>query len=215
MPELRLPDRQPPRHAATADRWRSACARRRPRANSGRARVRAQVGIAQPTHQSATIANGTLELHEAIAGENRGGDGSVYRDAASPPGVQPDYLGQRHGRLATAPEAITYIHAVLTQRPLGPPMAPDAPIGIEPPASVTAGTEFAVRVTAHPDQRVHVDAIDDDTGRRAGKTTIATPADGELIARLTLPRPGLYTIQAKGGGASPVIEHILCTGPPA
>ncbi len=177
--------------------------------------TRALVGITQPTPQTASLDAGTVELHEHIQGENRAGDGTVYRDAAAPPGVQPDYLPHRHNSLAATPEAVAFIQSVLTERPLGPPMG-GPEVGIEPPPTVEPGMPFTVRVIADPDQRVHCHATDADTGRPAGAAAIAKPGeDGELAARLTLPRPGIYTIHAKAGGTSAVTEHVLCTDAPA
>ncbi len=176
--------------------------------------VRALVGITQPTAQTATLRGGTLTLHEYIQHKNRAGDGTVYRDAAAPRGIQPDYLPQRHGRLASIPEAIAYIHAVLTEHQLGPPMAAESHIGIDTPPTVTAGRPFDVRIIAHPDRQVQCHATDTDTGRPSGAATFAARRDGQLSARLALPRPGLYTIHAKAGGASALTEHILCTPRP-
>jgi len=176
--------------------------------------VRALVGIAQPTAQTVTTSNGTIALHESIEGENRAGDGRVYRDSAVPIGFQPHELAQQHGRLASAPEAIDHVWAVLTGRPLGPPMGGDE-IGIAVPAIVTAREPFIIRLVADPGRRVHCHATDADSGRPVGAAVIATTVDGDLTARLMLPRPGLYTIHAKAGGASPVAEHLLCTPPPS
>lgn len=174
--------------------------------------LRARVGITQPTAQSATICGGEVILRESIHGEDRGGDGSVYRDAATPIGVQPDYIPQRHGRLASATEAIGYVHAVLTERPQGPPMAATEGIGIDLPATIPAGKRLTVRIVCDPGRRVLCNAIDQDTGRQVA-AVLATPSDGHLTAQLMIPRPGLYAIQAKSGGYSAVGESILVNEP--
>jgi hypothetical protein len=170
--------------------------------------VRARVGITQPTPQTVTIEEGTVVLHERIDGEDRSGDGTVYRDAGCPIGVQPDYVPQRHGRLASAPEAIAYVHAVLTERSLGPPMGHG--IGIDVPSTVAAGQRLVVRIVAQPGTRVHCHAIDQDTGRQVSAAVATDDQAGVgLVASLALPRPGLYAVDAKAGGHSAVGELVL------
>jgi hypothetical protein len=174
--------------------------------------VRTRVGITQPTAQTCTIMAGIATLHESIEGEDRRGDGRVYRDAATPIGVRSDPIPQRHGRLASAPEAIAYVHAALTERPQGPPMAALGGIGMDVPGTIEAGGQLLLRIVGDPSQRVRCNAIDQDSGRQVA-AAVALANDGILTARLTIPRPGVYSIQAKSGGYSAVGEIILATEP--
>ena len=171
-------------------------------------------------HRSAHRADGRdrrrrLTLYNTIGGEDRAGDGTVFREAASPLGAEaPQYVSQRHGRLASAPETIIRVAAVLTERPLGPPMSAVDEIGIDVPSGVAVGQPFRVRVLADLGRRLLCTAIDLDTGRQVA-VAVPTPFDGELSAQLILPRPGLYSIRVKGGGGSPVGEMILAWPGPA
>lgn len=184
-------------------------------AGRGSCPVRARVGVTQPTFQTVSIDGGEATMLESIQNENRGGDGTVYRDAASLAGETADYVPQRHGRLASTPEAIAYVHAVLTERPQGPPMAGAVGIGMEVQPAVAAGERLRVRIIAQPEFRVHCYAFDQSTGRGVDSAIAAyDPERDEMSAELTIPRQGMYAIEAKSGGYSAIGETILAHGPP-
>jgi hypothetical protein len=127
------------------------------RANSSN--IRSLVGIGQPTMQSLVLHNGVARslnyvcLEDGAGGlrrENRGGDGTVYRDAALRPGISGMNLAQSHGALAKTEEIIAHVCAALTERELGPPLG-RTELGLDLPELAAAGERVELRVTSLAD----------------------------------------------------------------
>jgi pimeloyl-ACP methyl ester carboxylesterase len=75
------------------------------------------VGAEQPTLQSLSISSGQCRFERTLLGIDHGGDGTVYRQAAAPLGATAFPLPQRHGALAKAAEAITFVRDKLPRPP--------------------------------------------------------------------------------------------------
>jgi hypothetical protein len=138
----------------------------------------------------------------------RGGDGTVARDAASIAGSKASYLAQQHGALASSPEALTHVNAIITERALREQLG-DGKIGIDVPDVVVSGETRYVTVTGI------------DKGGEATcaiypldrKSTVEYPAielqDGELRAQVVASSPGIYRVEVSGGATSPVTQLVL------
>ncbi|MFC7760623.1 hypothetical protein ACFQY4_23320 [Catellatospora bangladeshensis] len=177
----------------------------------GRPGLRAVVGVDQPTAQSLEIVEGVVTVHDFLAGaENRAGDGTVYRDAAAPPGVEPTYVSQGHGALARTAEVIAHVRAVLTESPLGPPLGAEG-VGVEVPDVVQVGEQFdVVAVNRSDPARVTCRVVDAGTGASVARPVFVA-AGGATVAYVRLPARGLYRVEVKSGGASAVRQLVLAT----
>ncbi|PRX21948.1 lipase family alpha/beta hydrolase [Actinoplanes italicus] len=183
------------------------------------------VGAFQPTRQSIRLDHGEVTAHEGLwvdgAGGARwadeGGDGTVYRRAASLDAAGPahTYLPQQHGALARTDEACTLVRGVISEQDLdrlGPPLAGGG-LGMELPDMVLAGAPVTARVTGIDGPRDAVcRVLDTATGRMIGMAPIVS-RDGHWHAVLTLAGPGLYRVELAGGGYSSVTQLLLVADP--
>ncbi|MGW7244238.1 esterase/lipase family protein [Streptomyces sp. NPDC054804] len=191
---------------------------------------RAVVGVAQPTAQSMSVRDGivragyyTFELngdrelardqHGIPVRKDRGGDGTVYRDAAHPStaGAQSIcYVPLQHGALARNSVALRYIRAVLTEYEpeLGPPMGAGE-LGLDVPDCVGPDTTWWLGLTGVDNPAgVACSVHDAETDRR-----LMTPRlewrDDEVGAWVTLPEPGLYRVKVNTGANSAVTQLVM------
>ncbi|GAA4461618.1 hypothetical protein GCM10023170_064960 [Phytohabitans houttuyneae] len=188
--------------AANARHARAAAAR----AKAGPGGLRARVGLAQPTAQTVRFDSGAAYPLFHHGGEDRGGDGTVARDAAAPAGAQPHYVPQKHARLATTAEAFEFVRAVLTERPLGEPLGDG--FGVDLPEVVRPGEPFEVIVRLPPGVPATCVVTDTETERQVAVVE-PRPRDGWQVAAVTLPSPGLYRADVKAGGFSAVGDLVL------
>lgn len=134
------------------------------------------------------------------------GDGTVFRSAAAPPGVDPAYLPQTHGALSKTNEAIEYVAAKLTERPFEAFLA-DTAVGIRVPEVVGVDQPFLVELL---DGRPGLLCAITDIEQNQPQKLVPSKLRGGLVgAEFTAPRPGLYRISISGGGYSPV-EALVC-----
>ncbi len=200
-------------------------------------RTRAVVGIGQPTTQGLRFdENGLFPLITAprlasdgrpqrdhsgeIVRWDRGGDGFVPRDAASPSGSNSAlWVSGRHGTLPCDPEVLAFVRPVLTDRR---PTAtrshpvPDAlfrpGLGLTLPDTVAPRHPWPLMVHgASPAEATTCRITDESTG-----TVIAAPrlllSENTLVAVVTLPRPGLYRVTVTSG-PDQVSDLLLTTTP--
>lgn len=175
------------------------------------------IGVEQPTMQSLTLADGVADTHlytllpgrdGGVRREDRGGDSTVYRDAAAPPGPAPQHLPQKHAALARSPEALAHARAVISREPLGPWLGRTA-LGIDVPDVVAVGAPFEVSVSTVDDPAVaSCRVVEAGTGLQVARPVFAR-RDGGLAAALVLARPGVYRVEVKGGGFSAVTDLVL------
>jgi hypothetical protein len=185
------------------------------RADGGRG-LRALVGVQQPTMQSLVLADGIAEGREytCMVGDgepmqrvDRGGDGTVYRDAAAPVGAEPVYLPQTHSAIAKTREAVAHLRAVLTETSLGPPLG-GAVIGLTLPDVAAVGEPFEIGITGSDPAVVSCRVMDATSDAPVGRPAVGL-RDGRLAATVTLPAPGVYRVELDGGGASPVSDLVM------
>jgi lecithin:cholesterol acyltransferase len=198
--------------AERAQDWRAAFGR------SGGDRLWAVVGVEQPTMQSLTLSDGVATGHAytcrpgadgMLVREDRGGDSTVYGDAAAPAGVDPQHLPQKHAALARSPEALAHVRAVITGDRLGPWLAAGPQVGLDVPDVVAAGVPFDITVPTTDDPAVVSGrVVDVATGRQVSRPVFGR-RDGVVVATTTLPRIGGYRVEIKGGGFGPVGELVL------
>jgi hypothetical protein len=166
------------------------------------------VGAEQPTLQSLSISSGECRFARTLLGIDHGGDGTVYRQAAAPLGATAFPLPQRHGALAKAAEAITFVRDKLVGADTGPPLG-TRPIGLDLPSAAGAGQVIEVEVSGTDDPvGVEVTSTDLDTGART-RWAAGMPRDGSLLFNRVGLRPGLHRVEVKAGGFSAVSELIL------
>lgn len=188
------------------------------------------VGVQQPTMQSVRITDGIAEplyytcfdaQEGGVQRVDRRGDSTVFRDAAALKGAEPAYLPQSHSDLAKSEEAVAHACAVMTENQLGPPLG-EGGVGLEVPDVVQAGEPFEILAKDVGDPAAvtcNVERIDQNGARfveRPYFACIATEAASQepsLVARTTLPKPGMYRIEVKRGAASAVTQVVLAVEP--
>jgi hypothetical protein len=179
------------------------------------------VGAHQPTVQSVTIDASTVtgnrytiqrpgQAGPRIA--DLGGDGTVPRESGQLPGYPAMPLAQSHGALASTAEAILIVRDAFTRTPTGPWQGA-AELGLDLPDVIAAGQPFTATISgARRATHVSCTVLDVATGRRAG--TPAVRASGGVLAAEVGPLPpGLFWVQADGGGMSPVRQMIMASEP--
>lgn len=194
---------------------------------------RAVIGIAQPTVQSLRIENGIVHAqYEAFRThgdgmlrrdadgvpirQDRTGDGTVYRDAASTSTPSSaTYLPVQHGALAKNSTALRFVHAVLTEHDehLGAPMGSGDLGLILPEEGVMAEQPWMLRVTGRPSPAGVTCRVEDVTTGRSIARPQLSGRDGELAAQITLSDTGLYRVRLDAGGSAPVTQLVLALAP--
>jgi hypothetical protein len=183
--------------------------------------TRPLIGVEQRTAQSLTFRDGIAERHDYVCEDgddgalrrvDRRGDGTVYRDAAWIGGAEPVHLPQTHGAMSQTSETLAHVRAILTERRLGPPLGATG-IALDVPDVVAAGRPFDVCVELQTDPvSVSVQVTSAHTHHVLARPRLV-PREGTLAAQVTLPDPGLYRIEAKAGGFSPVTQLVLAARP--
>jgi hypothetical protein len=170
--------------------------------------LRVAVGLNQPTAQSMTINSGTVTAENCLRdadgrNEDHTGDGTVFRLSATGFVDRPDYLSQQHAALAKATEGLDLAHAVATERHLGPPLGA-AGVGVDVPDLVAAGQWFTVRAHGADDPS----ALGCRILTAGTRVQVARPVfarrDEDIVAQARIPIPGIYQVEVKQVGASPV-----------
>ncbi|GGS32069.1 hypothetical protein F2B00_06275 [Streptomyces parvus] len=175
------------------------------------------IGVEQRTAQSLTLREGVAEGHDYVCEDgddgtltrvDRRGDGTVYRDSARLGTAEPVYLPQTHGAMSRAAEAIAHVCAVLTERRLGPPLGL-ASIGLQAPDVVAAGRPFTLGVDLQADPAaVSLQVTNAETHQVRSRPRLLR-RDSGLIAQIELHDPGLYRVEVKTGGFSPITQLVL------
>lgn len=203
---------------------------------------RPAVGITQPTPASLSIDHDTLALHthghrtgpDGLLQRDpdtgiplrtvRGGDGTVYRDAAHPHHTTASaYIPARHGALTRHKTALLHVTAVLTEHDhhLGPPAGHDD-IGLTVPDHVQPGRPWTLHLhTTRPPATLHATITPVDGDDEHALPLRLNRADGPdrnqlLVARHTTTTPGLYriTIDTGAGPDTHLTELLIVTEEP-
>lgn len=193
---------------------------------------RAFVGTHQPTLQSMRLEAGVVRADERYFrwssdylqrdqyGQpetiDEGGDGTVFRYAATPQGFTAIETAQQHGALAKSTEMLRNISNAITNRGgLGIKLGAGE-LGLRIPDIVHPGISFDVVVTGADDPAAVECVVERPIGewkaeRVAGPTMSRRRDGGEgLTANTRIPEPGLYRILVKTGGSDPVSQLVLC-----
>ncbi|MGW3960080.1 esterase/lipase family protein [Amycolatopsis sp. NPDC005003] len=187
---------------------------------------RALIGIDQPTASTLTLANGeitahahTFRLHQdgefhrdangTLVRIVSGGDGTVSRNSAVFADTAAIPLAQQHGSLARTDEAIDFVCDVLlnAEADLGPRLG-EGGIGLAVPDVVAPGAEWTAAVTGVPPHLGRCVVTDADTGRAVDHPLLHR-RDGDVVAAVTLPAPGVYRFEVAGGGTSAVRQLVM------
>jgi hypothetical protein len=185
-------------------------------------RLRLLVGTDQPTWQSLSLADGVLQPRETemqvdadgrvVARRDRRGDGTVYRRAAAAFDLEPSPLPQDHGILAATSEAIGFVRDVVSNHTSGPPLGGEEGVGVRVPDIHPVTEPLHIDISGAGLQGTRCAVID-----VASNQTIAVPAvrraDDHLAADVDLPLTGLLRVEAKAGGRSAVISHVMAIPP--
>lgn len=176
------------------------------------------VGVEQETVQSLVLDAGIAQVRTYTCEQDqdgtlrrvdRRGDGTVYRDAASPAGSRPLHIPQTHGALAAQAEGIAHACAVVTRHEQGPWLAGEAQLGLEVPDIVTVGKAFQVRITGDAEVASVICLVTDAETRRHVDRPVPVRQDDHLVATVVVPQEGLYRVEAKAGGLSAVTELVM------
>jgi hypothetical protein len=198
---------------AAADRWNLLRLTDGPRIADS-VEHHAVVGTDQPTAQSLSIEAGVPEFLESLDKVDHGGDSTVYRAGAAPPGITAIPLPQKHGTLARSPEAVTVMVDKLVGADAGPPLG-TRQLSADIPDIVAAGKPVTVRV--HVADRSPIGVSVTSTALDSGVPTewgFGAPAGDALrFTRAGLP-PGLHRVQVKAGGYSGVSDILLVSAAP-
>jgi pimeloyl-ACP methyl ester carboxylesterase len=187
-------------------------------AGGSSAGLRPLVGIEQETVQSLVLVDGVAEPRTytcqpdpggAMRRVDRRGDGTVYRESASLPGLDPLHLPQTHGALAARAEGIAHACAVVTSVEKGPWLAGAVELGLCVPDLVAAGEPFDISVSGCADPAAATCRVSDAADGRPIAQPLLVRRGDDLTARVTPPRPGLYRVEVKAGGLSAVSELVL------
>jgi pimeloyl-ACP methyl ester carboxylesterase len=179
------------------------------------------VGIAQKTPQGLVLRDGVITAtREAfryvrggiLAKEEQAGDGTVHWESAALV-EKPTTVAQQHGTLASTGAVVSLV-GELFRRPGGRPrpLLGAGDLGIGVPDTVEAKTAIPVEVSRSGANVTCYEL----TGRSPRKIVDRVKPrweDGVPTARLTLPRPGLYRIEADGSGGAAVHQVVLATDP--
>ena len=197
---------------------------------------RALVGVAQATCSSIELADGVVTGFEHTfrpapdGGLERAkngllqrfhgyGDGTVPRNSAKPELEDFERLPQQHGALARSPETISYVRDVLRHAladrgdRLGGGDDEDG-VGLELPDCVAAGTSWHAVISGTTPQQARCVVKNAETNAVIDHPRLMGCQDGgTVLARTTLPTPGLYRVEVSSGGTSPVSQLVLAAEP--
>jgi hypothetical protein len=189
----------------------------------------AVVGVAQPTTASISLRAGVLQAHRHTFRPTRHGtfhrdrdgtlvryvehgDGTVALNSAQPRHHRPTTVAQQHGPLASSPESIEAVGAILLERdPYAERLGTDQ-VGIDLPDLVTAGHEFAVLLTGIDGPADATVTVHDESGSVVDLPPIHR-ADGRWAAAVGPLAPGIHRVTATVATTSAVTQLVLVDQP--
>lgn len=180
------------------------------------------VGFGQPTGTTARISGPSVEMLDAIEGEDEGGDATVPRLSATPKALAPDHpsvvpVAEQHGALQSNSAVLDVLHGVLTASPVVRRAPAPIKVRVAIDDLVIAGEPTPIVARPLEDERValRVDAIDE---RGATAATITLRPVGGFRGILPGLQPGLHRVMVRGVGTvasqvSPVTRPVLAWDP--
>jgi hypothetical protein len=174
--------------------------------------------------QSMSVANGVLTplMHtchvddqgRVVSREDLAGDSTVFRRAAAGFGLSPSTLPQSHGALAATEEAISHVRDVLTNDTAGPPLGALTRIGVNVPDVICIDQPLTITISGAGPVGASCRIVDVFTNHQVARPPLQR-RDGVTFAAADLPRPGVYRVEVKGGGASAVTQQVMAIPPQA
>lgn len=174
------------------------------------------VGIDQPTFQSALLNASGLRLVERLDTEDSGGDGTVPRVSAVPPGwneMRIVYAGETHGALQNADGTLVNLKGLLTAhnvdlRKFFSATMP-ASLSLRVDDVVAPGEMLEVRACrSGGDDEIFAEATQLGSGEKVSDRLYRDGDSGWQRGRFDL-APGLWQIRVHSKGAEPVHEIVV------
>ncbi|MFC5508599.1 esterase/lipase family protein [Bosea massiliensis] len=183
-------------------------------------KIRAVVGVDQPTAQSATITADMVETSTMYEGEEISGDGTVPRVSAFPIGYQESgvtYISATHSALQSVANALEHLRGVLTATQIdfdkfrADPIGPGS-ISLDLPDAFdgTAPAAFRLRTSANVQAVSGLVERLDGTPRQ-WRPTLMRVGPNEYAGELALPA-GLYRFSASPTNFRPASDIFLVAG---
>lgn len=179
--------------------------------------IRCLAGTSQPTLQSVRIIDGVpkFEEHLVDADGNRAdhrGDGTVFRYAATPKGVESAPIPQGHGALARVTEGTEFATHVATARDPGAFLG-DGYHGLRVPDVAIAGEPFDIEVISGSE----ADAVSGSLLIHEADSASEMPIDFQDLPiqppttkkTISIATPGLHRVSLSAGSFSPVEASVL------
>jgi pimeloyl-ACP methyl ester carboxylesterase len=168
------------------------------------------VGTFQPTSLSAERAGSEVEILRTYGGEDRGGDGTVPRDSATPIELEHEegatFAAERHGSLQNLDSALVQLAGVLTGRDTSVFRGlPATRLGLDVEDLYGSDEPIAVRVRSEDERAELVVSVTDERGSEVARTALPSGLDEWREAELPPLPEGAYRI-AVGGG--PLVQHV-------
>ncbi|GIJ51649.1 hypothetical protein Val02_85350 [Virgisporangium aliadipatigenens] len=171
------------------------------------------VGIRQPTRATAVLDGQRLSFSDLIDGDDLGGDGTVSRLAATPPGVQLDGptvhgVSEQHGFLQHHKHTFEQLYTALTgaKRVYLDGAANAARLGVRVDALHLTDEPITVAVTSSTDAVRLRATLTDEAGRPVASALLKREDRARFTASFAPPPEGGYriTVDRDGPSANPV-----------
>ena len=174
-------------------------------------------GVAQPTLQSARVAEAGLEMLRSHGGKNRDGDGRVVQDSAAPTDRQltPFFPNQTHASLQNDDAVMAQVQAIIA-RPRdalrGEPR--QYKFGVDIEDAYSAGREIPVVVKVAEDvPPLTATAIDTGTKERVVDRQPLRQTDDGYAGELPPLTEGTYRLVVEGVDVVPVTDTFVVIAP--
>jgi pimeloyl-ACP methyl ester carboxylesterase len=166
--------------------------------------IRPIVGTYQPTGQSAEVDGSEVEILRTYRGEDRGGDGTVPRDSATPIELPNEegatFAAERHASLQNLDSALVQLAGVLSGRDTsGFRGLPMTRVGLDVDDLYGADERIEVRVRSEDRSAQLVVRVVDERGTEVARTELARGIDEWRRVELGPLPGGTYRIGIDGG----------------
>jgi pimeloyl-ACP methyl ester carboxylesterase len=176
------------------------------------------VGTFQPTSLSAERGGDGVEILRTYDGEDRGGDGTVPRDSATPIELAHEegatFAAERHGSLQNLDSALVQLAGVLTGRDTGAFRAlPATRLGLDVDDLYGTDEPIAVRVRSEDERAELVLSVADEHGIEVARVALPSGLDEWRETELAPLPEGAYRVSVGGGPlVQPVTDRFVVSG---
>jgi pimeloyl-ACP methyl ester carboxylesterase len=185
---------------------------------SNRYAIHPIVGTFQPTSLSAELRGSEVEILRTYEGEDRGGDGTVPRDSATPIELAHEegatFAAERHGSLQNLDSVLVQLAGVLTGRDTGAFRGlPASRLGLDLDDLYGADEPIPVRVRSEDQSAELVASIVDERGTEVARADLPRSIDEWREVELAPLPEGAYRITIGGGPlVAPVADRFVVFG---